>query len=136
ITGPLADTQATRFYRILEGQIVSGELPPGRELSERSISEQLKIGRTPVREALQKLAANHLVQVEPRRGTFVSPIRAESTAELFYVAWPLERLIMLRAAERGRADELKRLGELAAGLAAGEGKPAPLALYSEINELI
>jgi DNA-binding GntR family transcriptional regulator len=134
IKDSLADTQAMRFFKMLEGQIVSGELPPGHELSERSISEQLSIGRTPVHEALQKLAANRLVVIEPRRGTFVSPIEAAGTAELLYVACPLERLLMWRAGEHGSDEELQQLRALAAKLRSA--RPAAPSLYAEIEERI
>jgi DNA-binding GntR family transcriptional regulator len=133
IKDPLADTQAMRFFKMLEGQIVSGELPPGQELSERSISEQLSIGRTPVHEALQKLAANHLVVIEPRRGTFVSPIEAASTAGLLYVASPLECLLMRRAGERGSDDELRQLRALTAGLRSAR---VSASLYADLEELV
>lgn len=130
------DTQASRVYRMLEAQIVQGELLPGQELSERSISAQFRIGRTPVREALQKLAANHMVQVEPRRGTFVSRIDGDIASELFLVVWPLEKLLIRRAIGHASEEEFKQLGELAARLASGHADDNRTSLYEEINDQI
>ncbi len=127
------DTQASRIYRMLEGQIVHGELVPGQELSERSISAQFRIGRTPVREALQKLAANHMVQVEARRGTFVSRIDSDIATELFLVVWPLEKLLIRCAIDHASEEECKQLGALAALLTCAHEDDNQTLLYAKIN---
>src|SRR5262249_14892448 len=71
---------------------------------------------------------------EPRRGTFVSPIEAASTAELLSVACPLERLLMWRAGERGSHDELEQLRDLASRLRSS--RTAAASLYTEIEDAI
>ncbi|MGN6304216.1 MAG: GntR family transcriptional regulator [Mesorhizobium sp.] len=130
------DTQASRVYRMLEAQIVQGELVPGQELSERSISAQFRIGRTPVREALQKLAANHMVQVEPRRGTFVSRIDPDIATELFLVVWPLEKLLIRCAIDHASEEEFKQLGALAVLLTSTHEDDNQTSLYAKINDQI
>jgi len=131
-----ANTQAMRFYKMLEGRIVSGELAPGQELSERSISEQLNVGRTPVKEALQKLANNHLVQIEPRRGTFVAPLDLASTEDLFYVARPLKQLLVRLASERASNEERRLLRGLMLRLRTAMDGPAFVPLYAEADDLL
>ena len=65
---------ADRAYRELEEMIVTLQLSPGTVLSEQALSVRLKIGRTPIREALQRLARDGLVAIMPRRGIMVSEI--------------------------------------------------------------
>jgi len=61
-------------YAQLEELIVTLQLRPGVAVSEASLSERLGIGRTPIREALQRLAREHLVAVLPQRGNLISEI--------------------------------------------------------------
>jgi len=63
-----------RAYRALEEEIVTLRLPPGTVVSEAMLSKRLGIGRTPIREALHRLARERLVQILPRRGIVVSEI--------------------------------------------------------------
>ena len=65
---------ADKAYRLLEELIVTLTLPPGSILSEPELSEKLAIGRTPIREALQRLAADSLVLIQPRRAIIVSDV--------------------------------------------------------------
>jgi DNA-binding GntR family transcriptional regulator len=67
--GAAADTLTEQAYRLIEEQIVTLSLKPGDVLSEQLLSATLKIGRTPIREALQRLAREGLVtpRATPRR---------------------------------------------------------------------
>ncbi len=67
-------TLTDRAYHELEEMIVTLQLPPGTVLSEQTLAVKLKIGRTPIREALQRLARDGLVVIMPRRGILVSEI--------------------------------------------------------------
>src|ERR1043166_7236849 len=67
-------TLTDRAYRELEEMIVTLQLSPGTVLSEQALAVRLKIGRTPIREALQRLARDGLVVIMPRRGIMVSEI--------------------------------------------------------------
>lgn len=59
-------------YRLLEEQIVTLRIVPGEVLSEYALAEQLGLGRTPIREALQRLAGEGLVAILPRKGILVT----------------------------------------------------------------
>ncbi len=61
-------------YRLIEEMIVTLELAPGSVVSEAMLSERIGIGHTPIREALQRLAREHLVQILPRRGVVVTAV--------------------------------------------------------------
>jgi DNA-binding GntR family transcriptional regulator len=93
--------------------IVRLELPPGSAVSEAMLSERLGIGRTPIREALQRLARERLVQILPRRGVIVSDINVKGQLRLLEVRREIERLVARSAARRSTAEERARFAELA-----------------------
>jgi len=92
------------YYRIRE-LIVTLELPPGSLVSERELMEQLGLGRTPVREALRRLAGERLVDVYPRRGMFVSGVDVRDLAGLSEVRTTLESRAARLAAKRATDDD-------------------------------
>src|SRR5262249_47554041 len=122
----MADTQSVfsqdeaslteKAYKELEELIVTLALPPGQVLSETSIAKHLGIGRTPVREALQKLAREGLVTIMPRRGVIVSEIDVRNQLELLRVRREVERLMSRLAAERSNEVERKEFAEIAADM--------------------
>lgn len=137
-TTPVA-TLTERAYRILEEEIVTLALPPGEVVSETLLSERLGIGRTPVREALQRLARERLVRIMPRRGIVVAAVDVREQLRLLEVRREIERFMAWIAASRADADQRARLRRLAAGLdaAAGDGdETAFLHLDRELNLLI
>src|SRR5262245_22019306 len=75
---PRFDTLTEQAYRLIEEQIVTLRLRPGDVLSEQMLSATFKIGRTPIREALQRLAREGLITVLPRKGILVSDINPRS----------------------------------------------------------
>jgi DNA-binding GntR family transcriptional regulator len=93
--------------------IVRLELPPGSAVSEASLSERLGIGRTPIREALQRLARERLVKILPRRGVIVSEINVKAQLRLLEVRRELERLVARSAARRATPQERARFSTLA-----------------------
>jgi DNA-binding GntR family transcriptional regulator len=99
------------FYAIRE-LIVSLELAPGAVINERELVERLAIGRTPVREALRRLAQEKLVEVYPRRGIFVSTVDVRDLARLCEVRAVLEPEAARLAAERSTQADLDVLGDL------------------------
>jgi DNA-binding GntR family transcriptional regulator len=118
--------------------IVRLELPPGAAVSEAMLSERLGIGRTPIREALQRLARERLVQILPRRGVIVSDINVKSQLRLLEVRREIERLVARGAARRATDEERARFAELAKGFeqAARSGDDvAFLRIDREFNEL-
>jgi DNA-binding GntR family transcriptional regulator len=100
-------------YAHLEEMIVTLKLKPGVAVSEAELSEATGIGRTPIREALQRLAREKLVNILPRRGIVVSEINVGTQLRLLEVRRELERLIARSAARRATAEERARFMELA-----------------------
>ena len=93
--------------------IVTLKLAPGSAVSEAELSQVLAIGRTPIREALQRLARESLVSILPRRGILVSEINVKRQLRLLEVRRELERLIARSAARRATDVERARFVELA-----------------------
>ena len=108
---------ADRAYVELRDQIVTLALPPGAPLNEDALGRELGLGRTPIREAIKRLALENLVAVYPRRGTFVCEINITDLAHISDVRVELESHAAYRAAERltdaQRAELDALLGELA-----------------------
>jgi DNA-binding GntR family transcriptional regulator len=80
--------------------LVTLRIPPGSPIDEDAIGRELKMGRTPVREAIKRLALENLVTVFPRRGTFASEINITDLADISDVRAQLEGHAAYRAAER------------------------------------
>jgi DNA-binding GntR family transcriptional regulator len=122
----------------VEELIVTLQLEPGSVLSEQMLSERLGIGRTPIREALQRLARERLVVILPRRGVMVSAIDVKSQLRLLEVRRELERLVARGAARRAKDAERARFAELARGFEraarTGDDK-AFMRIDREFNEL-
>jgi len=118
------ETLASAAYRALEEMIVvTLELPPGAVVSEAEIAARLELGRTPVREAIQRLASDGLVEVLPRRGVRVTDVNVESQLALLEARRPLERTLARLAARRAQPQDRDELRACAAAIAraAGEG---------------
>ena len=91
---------ADRAYRALRDRLVTLRIPPGSPIDEDAIGRELKMGRTPVREAIKRLALENLITVFPRRGTFASEINITDLAHISDVRAQLEGHAAYRAAER------------------------------------
>jgi DNA-binding GntR family transcriptional regulator len=113
-----ATSLADRAYVQLREEIITAELAPGTLLREEDLTGRLELGRTPVREAIQRLRREGYVTILPRRGTLVSEISITDLAAIYEVRTRLEswgaRLAAERAgaADRGEAEAL--IGELEA----------------------
>lgn len=126
-------------YQELEERIVTLQLLPGEVLSEGQLVEALGIGRTPVREALQRLAREGLVVVMPRRGIAVSEIDIKKQLELLKVRRELERLMVKLAAERSNQADRAQFLNLARGMRAAAKQKDDVAfmrLDRELNVLL
>ncbi|GAP35202.1 GntR family transcriptional regulator [Piscinibacter sakaiensis] len=106
-------TLAAQAYARIEEMIVKLEMPPGSVISEAEVSAALGIGRTPVREALQRLAREHLVLILPQRGVLVSEIDIKRQLRLLETRREVERLVARSAARRATDAENRRFAELA-----------------------
>lgn len=109
-----AESLTDRAHKLLEEMIATLQLPPGTPVSEAELSSQLGIGRTPVREAMQRLARERLLLVLPRRGCIVTPIRPEEEVMLIETRRAVETLVMETAAARASESERRQFGEIAA----------------------
>src|ERR1700733_7840537 len=99
-------TLTEQAYRQIEELICTLQLPPGTLLGEFALAERLGIGRTPIREALQRLALDGLVVVIPRRGILVSEINLQTQLRLLEMRRVVERLMARLAAGRARPEGL------------------------------
>ena len=107
---------ADKAYHEIRGLIVSLELAPGALIDERKLIGLLEIGRTPVREALRRLAHERLVEVYPRRGMFVTGVDVRELARLSEVRELLEPEAARLAAERATDADRDQLAALLAEL--------------------
>jgi len=89
-----------RVRRALENAIVDGQYPPGSRLDPEALAREFECSRTPIREALQQLEASGLVQILPKRGTYVSEWSATDLAERFEVMAEVEAMCARLAARR------------------------------------
>jgi DNA-binding GntR family transcriptional regulator len=108
VTDP-GPSKADQVHAQLKEEIELGELAPGTSLSELSLVERTGASRTPVREALRRLAAEGLVDLTPRLGARVSRVSAQSVRDLFEFRQLLEPVAIRQATETAAADpEVRR----------------------------
>ena len=104
-----SESLAEQAYRLLERLIVMLELEPGAVLTERSLTEVTGMGRTPMREAIQRLAWEGLVEVRPRSGIAITPIDPKDYAKVLDAREGVERVLARDAARFGSARDYERL---------------------------
>ncbi len=107
---------AEQAYREIEEDIVTLRLRPGTVLSEQLLADRFKLGRTPVREALQRLANEGLVIILPRKGVLVSDINPRQQLLVLEVRRELERLLGRASAERATAAQKTNFLKIAQGM--------------------
>jgi DNA-binding GntR family transcriptional regulator len=93
----------------LHARVLSGELPSGTRLRQEALAEEFGVSRTPVREALRKLQAGGLVELQPHRGAVVRGLSSREIRDAYEVRATLEALAARLAAERVSREQLKRL---------------------------
>jgi DNA-binding GntR family transcriptional regulator len=96
-------------YEQIKWKIVSLELAPGSVIDEAGLRAELELGRTPIREALQRLALEKLVVIIPRRGMFVADIGVMDLQRLFEARVALESMAARLAAQRGSVEHWQRM---------------------------
>ncbi|RWL92940.1 MAG: GntR family transcriptional regulator [Mesorhizobium sp.] len=129
---------AEKAYRRIEEMIVMRELQPGTMISEAQMGTELGCGRTPVREALQRLKLEGYVDVHPRRGALVTSVDVLKQLELLEVRRSLEDLMARLASLRATGAERRRLLALATEITVAAETGSRLDFYSankEIHEL-
>jgi DNA-binding GntR family transcriptional regulator len=113
---PRGGTQTDQAYGVLEEQIVTLRLEPGAVLSEARLAAELGFGRTPIREALQRLARESLVVILPRKGILVADINPRKQLLVLEVRRELERLMARAGATRATAEERAQFMDIAEGM--------------------
>ena len=84
------ETIRNQVYNILKENIIQANLKPGTQVSEQELGDELKVSRTPVREAMIHLAQEELVEIIPQKGTYISKINIEAVEESRYMREILE----------------------------------------------
>jgi DNA-binding GntR family transcriptional regulator len=113
---PDTDSLAEQAYCRLEAQLVTLKIAPGELIGEKDLVDRAGVGRTPVREAIQRLSAQGLLQVLPRKGLMVTPVRRSDLTQIIEARRVLERLMVVKAAERATPDQRQALKVLAGHL--------------------
>jgi len=98
-----------KAYHLIKEKIITLELPPSAVIDERALMQELGLGRTPIREALQRLAVEGLVNIGPRRGIFVADISITDLQKIFEVRMCLEGFCAQLAAQRITADQIMQM---------------------------
>jgi len=93
----------------LRTAIIAGHFKPGDRLIERELCERMGVSRTSIREALRHLEAEHLIQVEPRRGPVVARVTRKQIAEIYEVRAMLEAALVRRFAETASDEDIAAL---------------------------
>ncbi len=108
----VAATRPAHVYDRLKDAIITGTLRPLERISENKVAADFGLSRTPVRQALQRLEAEGLIQVVPKRGSFVSRPTVEDILEIYQIRTPLEAVCARVAAERIEESQLALLDRL------------------------
>jgi DNA-binding GntR family transcriptional regulator len=133
------DLISDRAYAALRERIVTLRLAPGTVLREDELMTELDIGRTPLREAVKRLALENLVAVQPRSGTYVTSVDAADIVHISEVRAELEAHAAELAARRLDADTRERFQALLdriAGAERDEDQDALIGLDEAIHRLI
>jgi DNA-binding GntR family transcriptional regulator len=115
--------------------IVEGEIEPGRKLNERALAEQLRVSRTPLREAIRMLAAEGLVELLPNRGAVAAQLSARDIADTFELIAGLEGQSGELAAQRITDAELSEIRALHYEMLAAHTR-RDLPVYYRLNATI
>jgi DNA-binding GntR family transcriptional regulator len=107
---------AEQAYSLLEERLVTLALPPGSMISEGNLIEMTGLGRTPVREALQRLAQQDFFKVMPRKGLMVTPIAPGNLQHILEARRPLENLIVYRASLNAKDEQRSGFSAIARSL--------------------
>jgi len=131
-------SQADEAYASIRARIITLELPPGASIKEEAMAKELSTGRTPIREAVKRLALESLVSIYPQRGTFVSDVQITDLAAISEVRAQLESYAARLASERWREGDLDELRGLRERVAESAHLPALelMAVDREVHEFI
>jgi DNA-binding GntR family transcriptional regulator len=107
-----------KAYQMIRQKIITLELPPLSPIDEQALMEELRLGRTPIREALQRLSSEDLILLAPRRGMFVADISITDLQKVFELRMALEGLCARLAAERASPEQVEAMKQVVQALEA------------------
>ncbi len=113
--------KAAQAYRDIERMIVFQELQPGALVSEAVLMDKTGLGRTPVREALQRLSRNRMVEIHPNKGVLVPPNSVEAELRMLELRRVLEALAVRLACRHATAPERQQMKVMAQRLTTVDG---------------
>lgn len=105
-------TLSEQAYEKIEGKIISLQFAPGDILSESTLAKELNLGRTPIREALQRLVATGLIVILPHKGILVAEINPFKQLQLLELRQALDQLMIRSAAIRSTLDHRLMFSEI------------------------
>lgn len=111
-TEEIFETRSAKIHRILREWIMKGEFKPGERLKQNDIAERLGVSRMPVREAIQQLVTEGLVNMEPHRGAIVKEFSKEEIKELYFLRAKLEPMALREAYVNLTSDDISKLLDL------------------------
>ena len=124
---------SARIQAVLRERIVGMQVPPGAAVSEKDLAEAYGVSRTPVREAILRLAEERLVDIYPQYGTFVSRIRLDTLNDAMVIREALERVAVREAAAKATADDIALLRKIL-DLQRASGEAGDLAAFHAADE--
>lgn len=108
--------KSAQAYQAIEGRILSGEIAPNSFVSEAQLMKMIGLGRTPVREALQQLSRNRLVEIYPSKGVLVPGVSVEEQLKILETRRALEVLAVSLACKRATDEERQAMTRMASFL--------------------
>ena len=131
-------TLAEKVYLILEDKIAKLEFKPGTFLTENFLERELNCGRTPVREAIQRLSREGLIKVLPRKGLIITEININDQLNLIQVRREIERLLAKLAAKNCTSKQKKKFKEISKSMRSCKKNDNTkfMKLDKEMNDLI
>jgi DNA-binding GntR family transcriptional regulator len=125
-------SRSALVYQQLRHALASGSLKPGQRVMEVEVADWLKVSRTPVREALQRLESEGLLRLEPRTGLVVASISHQAMLELYVMREVLEGTAARLCARHASDTEITELEELVKREARLQGNHPELARHNRL----
>ena len=120
-----------RAYNIIKSKLLSLEFDPGSRIREDILAEEISMSRTPVREAINQLAAEGFIEIVPRKGLFAVQLTLNEIKGLIDVRECLEKLALQKCIEKIDDEQIDKLRQLIDQFAEALGKEK----YNECNQL-
>ena len=128
------DSISGQIAKILAGRIIRGDLEPGQRILEQTVSDEMGVSRSPVREAFLTLEKQRLVEILPRRGARVTEMSEESIQSLYDLATELYALAARKAAEHHDEEDLEHIQKAVQEIKRSAAQGQPDKYYDAIFE--